>query len=142
MKTTPVPSNGSFTPDPGQMNAIRAQAERVISEESDRIAAHLTNSITSSGSGGVDQNSEYDGYDYEHAAEDIERLLEHMAEEKVTEELEEELSEELQREANSIRYGNAHRNIHITVNRMARVDQNLIDSYNRCLLYTSDAADE
>ncbi len=131
MKTTPVPSNGSFTPDPGQMNAIRAQAERVISEESDRIAAHLTNSITSSGSGGVDQNSEYDGYDYEHAAEDIERLLEHMAEEKVTEELEEELSEELQREANSIRYGNAHRNIHITVNRMARVDQNLIDSYNR-----------
>ncbi len=51
-------------------------------EESDRIAAHLTNSITSSGSGGVDQNSEYDGYDYEHAAEDIERLLEHMAEEK------------------------------------------------------------
>lgn len=82
MKTTPVPSNGSFTPDPGQMNAIRAQAERVISEESDRIAAHLTNSITSSGSGGLDQNSEYDGYDYEHAAEDIERLLEHMAEEK------------------------------------------------------------
>ena len=131
MKTTPVPNNGSFTPDPGQMNAIRAQAERVISEESDRIAAHLTNSITSSGSGGVDQNSEYDGYDYEHAAEDIERLLEHMAEEKVTEELEEELSEELQREANSIRYGNAHRNIHITVNRMARVDQDLIDSYNR-----------
>ena len=120
MKTTPVPSNGSFTPDPGQMNAIRAQAERVISEESDRIAAHLTNSITSSGSGGVDQNSEYDGYDYEHAAEDIERLLEHMAEEKVTEELEEELSEELQREANSIRYGNAHRNIHITVNRMKK----------------------
>ena len=41
------------------------------------------------------------------------------------------LSEELQREANAIRYGNAHRNIHITVNRMARVDQNLIDSYNR-----------
>ena len=131
MKTTPVPNNGSFTPDPGQMNAIRAQAERVISEESDRIGAHLTNSITSSGIGGVDQNSEYDGYDYEHAAEDIERLLEHMAEEKVTEELEEELSEELQREANSIRYGNAHRNIHITVNRMARVDQDLIDSYNR-----------
>lgn len=131
IKTKPVPSNGTFTPNPGQMNAIRAQAERVISEESDRIAAHLTNSITSSGSGGVDQNSEYDGYDYEHAAEDIERLLEHMAEEKVTEELEEELSEELQREANAIRYGNAHRNIHVTVNRMAHVDQNLIDSYNR-----------
>ena len=131
MKTTPVPSNGSFTPDTGQMKAIRAQAERVIAEETSRIAAHLTNGITSSGNGGVDQNSEYEGNDYEHAADDIERLLSSMAEEKVTEELEEELSEELQREANAIRYGNAHRNIHVTVNRMAHVDQNLIDSYNR-----------
>lgn len=113
------------------MNAIRAQVERVIAEETSRIAAHLTNGITSSGNGGVDQNSEYEGNDYEHAADDIERLLSSMAEEKVTEELEEELSEELQREANAIRYGNAHRNIHVTVNRMAHVDQNLIDSYNR-----------
>ena len=77
----------------------------------------------------MDQNSEYDGYDYEHAAEDIERLLEHMAEEKVTEELEEELSEELQREANSIRYGNAHRNIHITVNRMIRTSLTAITAW-------------
>ena len=130
-KTKPVPSNGTFTPNPGQMNAIRAQVERVIAEETSRIAAHLTNGITSSGNGGVDQNSEYEGNDYEHAADDIERLLSSMAEEKVTEELEEELSEELQREANAIRYGNAHRNIHVTVNRMAHVDQNLIDSYNR-----------
>lgn len=131
IKTKPVPSNGTFTPNPGQMNAIRAQVERVIAEETSRIAAHLTNGITSSGNGGVDQNSEYEGNDYEHAADDIERLLSSMAEEKVTEELEEELSEELQREANAIRYGNAHRNIHVTVNRMAHVDQNLIDSYNR-----------
>lgn len=130
IKTKPVPSNGTFTPNPGQMNAIRAQVERVIAEETSRIAAHLTNGITSSGNGGVDQNSEYEGNDYEHAADDIERLLSSMAEEKVTEELEEELSEELQREANAIRYGNAHRNIHVTVNRMAHVDQNLIDSYN------------
>lgn len=131
IKAKPVPSNGTFTPNPGQMNAIRAQVERVIAEETSRIAAHLTNGITSSGNGGVDQNSEYEGNDYEHAADDIERLLSSMAEEKVTEELEEELSEELQREANAIRYGNAHRNIHVTVNRMAHVDQNLIDSYNR-----------
>ena len=131
IKTKPVPSNGTFTPNPGQMNAIRAQVERVIAEETSRIAAHLTNGITSSGNGGVDQNSEYEGNDYEHAADDIERLLSSMAEEKVTEELEEELSEDLQREANTIRYGNAHRNIHVTVSRMAHVDQNLIDSYNR-----------
>ena len=131
IKTKPVPSNGTFTPNPGQMNAIRTQVERVIAEETSRIAAHLTNGITSSGNGGVDQNSEYEGNDYEHAADDIERLLSSIAKEKVTEELEEELSEDLQREANAIHYGNAHRNIHVTVNRMAHVDQNLIDSYNR-----------
>lgn len=131
LKTMPVPSNDSFTPNSGQMSAIRTQVARVIAEENGRIAAHKTSEITSNGSGGSDQNSEYEGYDYEYAAEDIERLLESMAEEKVTEKLEEELSEELQREANSIRYGNAHRNIHITVNRMSHVDQDLIDSYNR-----------
>ena len=131
IKTSAVPSNGTFTPNPGQMSAVRAQIERVIAEETKRIAAHVTNNITSTGSGGVDQNSEYEGSDYGYAAEDIERLLENMAEEKVNEELEEELSEELQREANSIRYGNAHRGIRITVNRMAHVDQNLIDAYNR-----------
>ena len=54
IKTKPVPSNGTFTPNPGQMNAVRAQVERVIAEETSRIAAHLTNSITSSGNGGVD----------------------------------------------------------------------------------------
>lgn len=131
MKTAAVPSNGAFTPNPGQMNAVRAQVEQVIAEETERIAAHMTSEIISAGNGGVDQNSEYDGNDYGHAAEDIERLLETMAEEKVHEELEEELSEELQREADTIRYGNAHRNIHITVNRMAHVEQDLIDSYNR-----------
>ena len=131
MKTAAVPSNGAFAPNPSQMNAVRAQVEQVIAEETQRIAAHMTSEIISTGNGGVDQNSEYEGNDYGHAAEDIERLLETMAEEKVHEELEEELSEELQQEANAIRYGNAHRNIHITVNRMARVDQDLIDSYNR-----------
>lgn len=131
MNTVAVPNNESFTPNPGQLNAVLAQVEQVIAEETERMAAHMTSEIKSSGNGGLDQNSEYDGNEYGHAAEDIERLLETMAEEKVTEELEEELSEELQHEANTIRYGNAHRNIHITVNRMARVDQNLIDSYNR-----------
>lgn len=131
LKTRPVPSSGSFTPNPGQMNSIRAQAEQVIAEETSRIAAHLTSGITSNGDGGCDQNSEYEGYGYEQAADDIDRLLSSIAEEKVTEELEEELSEDLQREANAVRYGNAHRNIHVTVNRMAHVDQNLVDGYNR-----------
>ena len=63
IKTSAVPSNGTFTPNPGQMSAVRAQIERVIAEETERIAAHVTNNITSTGAGGVDQNSEYEGND-------------------------------------------------------------------------------
>lgn len=84
LKTMPVPSNDSFTPNSGQMSAIRTQVARVIAEENGRIAAHKTSEITSNGSGGSDQNSEYEGYDYEYAAEDIERLLESMAEENAS----------------------------------------------------------
>lgn len=129
-KTGAVPSNGSFVPDKDQESALLAQMERVLSEETARIAAHKTNSIESVGDGGVTQDGEYEGYGYGHAAEDIERLLEHMAQGRVNEAMEEELSEELQREADSIRYGNAHRNIHVTVHRMAQVDQTLVDSYS------------
>ena len=129
-KTGAVPSNGSFVPDKDQEAALLAQMERVLSEETARIAAHKTNSIESVGDGGVTQDGEYEGYGYGHAAEDIERLLEHMAQGRVNEAMEEELSEELQREADSIRYGNAHRNIHVTVHRMAQVDQTLVDSYS------------
>lgn len=57
-------------------------------------------------------------------------MLEEMAEAQVYEAMEEELSEELQREADSISYGNAHRGIHVTVNRMVHIDQEMIDSYN------------
>ena len=104
--------------------------ERVLAEETARIAAHLTSGIESVGDGGIDHNSEYAGNGYAHAAADIERVLESMAETKVNKDVEEELSEELQREADTISYGNAHRNIHVTVNRMSQVDQDMIDGYN------------
>ena len=129
-KTGAVPSNGSFVPDKDQEAALLAQMERVLSEETARIAAHKTNGIESVGDGGVTQDGEYEGYGYGHAAEDIERLLENMAQGRINEAMEEELSEGLQREADSIRYGNAHRNIHVTVHRMAQVDQTLVDSYS------------
>lgn len=131
IRSEAVPSNGSFVPDTDQQNAIRTQMQRVIAEETARIAAHVTSGIESAGDGGIDLNSAYEGNDYGFAAEHIERLLDSMATAKVAEELETELSEELQREANSVSYGNAHRGIHITVNRMAHVSQELIDAYDR-----------
>ena len=131
IKTSACPSDQSFVPDKDQQMSVRTQIERVLSEETDRIAAHLTNEITGGNQDGtVDFNTEYDGSGYEYAASDIERLLEEMAEHVVDEKMEEGLSEELQREANSIRYGNAHRGVSVTVNRMSRVDQALVDAYN------------
>lgn len=130
VKTTAVPSNGQYVPDKNQAQALRTQLSQVLSEETARIAAHVTSHVESEGDGGLSVNTEYEGNGYEHAAEDIERVLEEIAEGRVHEAMEEELSEELQEEADRISYGNAHRNIHVTVNRMARVDQSLIDSYH------------
>lgn len=129
MKSGPVPFNGAFAPDEEQAQELLEQVSKVLSEETARIAAHRTETIISNGDGSIVQDSEYEGAGYEFSATDIERVLEEIATGKVNESLEEELSEELQSEATSIQYGNAHRNINITVHRMSHVNQNLIDSY-------------
>lgn len=129
MKSGPVPFNGAFAPDEEQAQELLEQVSKALSEETARIAAHRTETIISNGDGSIVQDSEYEGAGYEFSATDIERVLEEIAKGKVNESLEEELSEELQSEATSIQYGNAHRNINITVHRMSHVNQNLIDSY-------------
>lgn len=129
MKSGPVPFNGAFVPDGEQAQELLEQVSKALSEETARIAAHRTETIISNGDGSIVQDSEYEGAGYEFSATDIERVLEKIATGKVNESLEEELSEELQSEATSIQYGNAHRNINITVHRMSHVNQNLIDSY-------------
>lgn len=128
-KSGPVPFNGAFAPDEEQAQELLEQVSKALSEETARIAAHRTETIISNGDGSIVQDSEYEGAGYEFSATDIERVLEEIATGKVNESLEEELSEELQSEATSIQYGNAHRNINITVHRMSHVNQNLIDSY-------------
>ena len=129
MKSGPVPFNGAFSPDEEQAQELLEQVSKALSEETARIEAHRTETIISNGDGSIVQDSEYEGAGYEFSATDIERVLEEIATGKVNESLEEELSEELQSEATSIQYGNAHRNINITVHRMSHVNQNLIDSY-------------
>lgn len=129
MKSGPVPFNGAFAPDEEQAQELLEQVSKALSEETARIAAHRTETIISNGDGSIVQDSEYEGAGYEFSATDIERVLEEIATGKVNESLEEELSEELQSEATSIQYGDAHRNINITVHRMSHVNQNLIDSY-------------
>ena len=129
VKTTPVPSAGSYDPDQTQKNVTRCEIERVLAEETDRIQAHITSEVSSTGDGILSHDTEYGGSGYTHAATDMERILSELAESKVYAEMEEELSEALQQEASRISYGNAHRNINVTVHRMARVPQELIDAY-------------
>ena len=130
VKTGAVPeSNGSYQPTEEEQKAVRTQMARVIAQETARIASGQTGPIISRGDGTVIYNSGYEGSGYGYALEDMERLLDNMAEHKVVSEMEEELSQALQCEANNVRYGNAHRGVDVTVNRMAHVDQRLIDSY-------------
>ncbi len=131
LASAPVSAEESAAPEEGGQGTVLAEMARVLAEETERMKAHVTGGIVSEGDGGLDTNTGYEGSGYGSAAEDIERLLDTMAEAVVNEQQEQELSEELQREAASISYGNAHRNIHITVNRMTRVTPEMIESYNR-----------
>lgn len=129
-QSSPIPSTGTFQPDEGQAEQLVEEAAKVLSEETARIASHISQIEGQGGEGSVSFNSGYTGSGYGHAASDTERMLEEMAEAQVFEAMEEELSEELQSEANSISYGNAHRGVHVVINRMAHIDQEMIDAYN------------
>lgn len=112
------------------MEELREQAQKVLSEETERIAQHETQSVEDGLCSGVQRNNDYEGSGYDSAAEDIERVLESVAESAVNEELESGLSRQLQLEAKSIQYGNAHQGISVTVNRMTQVDSEYIDAYH------------
>lgn len=127
---TPVSTAQAFVPNQQQQKDQQEAVKRVLAEETSRIAAHVTHGIDSEGDGEIITNTDYAGNGYQYAASDIERILEEMAEGIVHEAMEEELSEELQREANAISYGNAHRGVNVTVNRMSQVDPDLVDDYN------------
>lgn len=79
----PVPCNGSFLPDKEKDQVLKQQLSRAIAEETARIAAHVTSGIESEGDGGITMDRQYQGSDYDFAAEEIRRLLENMAEAQV-----------------------------------------------------------
>lgn len=98
-------------------------------ESLSRNSPFETGDVEEGGNGGLTKNDEYEGAGYEHVIEDMERILEETAETQVHESMEEELTQELQQEASQISYGNAHRGISVTVNRMTHIDPDLVDAY-------------
>ena len=70
------------------------EAKQVLSEEGGRIALTKTNTILDENNPGVTYVSQYQGSGYEHAAEDLFRILNDVAAEKVQEDCQTELTEE------------------------------------------------
>ena len=84
------------------------------------------------GAGGTSRTSDYAGSGYvSQAAEDMERIMTQLAEDAAYASYEQELSEELQAESDRIRYGNAHRGVHVNVNRMGYVDSSYMEAYQK-----------
>lgn len=122
---------GKSKPDFSSRSDESREAKKVLEEEGGRIELVKTEKIEEGTSGGVEYDKTYMGSGYKNAADDIERLLMSMSEERAMTRYNEELTEELEKEANEIRYGNAHRGIHIKVNRMAKTSDKLRESYMR-----------
>ena len=104
--------------------------QEVSNTETDRIPFHQTEKLSAPLGGTIEKNEDYHREMYDRAAADIERLLENMAERAACTELENERLQELNDAAQSISYGDIHSGVSIVVNRIAEVDEELVDQYN------------
>ena len=118
--------------DPGSDEDERTQLQQVLDHEDGRIALEKTDEIGEDGDGGTSRTSDYAGSGYvSQAAEDMERIMAQLAEDAAYASYEQELSEELQAESDRIRYGNAHKGVHVNINRMAYVDPSYMEAYQK-----------
>lgn len=118
--------------DPGSDEDERTQLQQVLEYEDGRIELEKTDEIGEDGDGGTSRTSDYAGSGYvSQAAEDMERIMTQLAEDAAYASYEQELSEELQAESDKIRYGNAHKGVHVNVNRMGYVDPVYMAAYQK-----------
>ena len=108
---------------------IMSGVQDVVTEEGDRIQLAKTSTILEGNNPGITYNHQYLGSGYEKSASDLFRILNSVATEKAEEQYQQEMTEELQKAANDIHYGNAHAGIHVTVNRMCSVPDDLVKAY-------------
>ncbi|MDE6603442.1 MAG: nitric oxide reductase activation protein NorD [Lachnospiraceae bacterium] len=118
--------------DPGSDEEERTQLQQVLDHEDGRIELEKTDEIGEDGDGGTSRTNDYAGSGYvSQAAEDMERIMTQLAEDAAYASYEQELSEELQAESDRIRYGNAHKGVHVNVNRMGYVDPSYMEAYQK-----------
>lgn len=121
------PEEGAVPVDGGGSGSGKQETSR---EEQGRIPYHQSESLSEPVGGSVEKNEEYERERNERAAADIERLLDQMAEKAACEQLENERIQELNDVAQNISYGNIHEGVHIQVNRIASVDEELTEQYD------------
>lgn len=114
----------------GDMTGDSGGKQKVSTEETGRIPYQQTERVSEGVGGTTERNDAYERERYDHAAEDIERLLDKMAEKAACEQLENERTRELNDVAQSISYGDVHAGVDIRVNRIFSVDEDLVDQYN------------
>lgn len=111
-------------------SASHSGKQETSSTEQGRIPYHQSESLSEPVGGTTERNDAYEREQNDRAAADIERILEKMAEKAACEQLENERIQELNDVAQNISYGNIHAGVHIRVNRIASVDEDLMEQYD------------
>ena len=127
--------NGSGTDDstpaaPSDSHSPGSRKQATTDQEGGRIPYHQTDSVSEPVGGETVYDEDYKREQNDRAAADIERMLEQMAEKAACKQLENERIHELNETAQSISYGDIHKGVHITVHRIAEVDEELETQYH------------
>ncbi len=134
MQNNGLGENGEDSEDdstaPFDMRGASSGKQSVSDEETGRIPLSQTDRVAAPVGGTTEYNNEYERERYDHAAEDIEKLLDKMAENAACQELENERTRELNDVAQNISYGNIHSGVNIRVNRIDSVDSELVEQYS------------
>ena len=130
-ESEPIPADavGELSARAEMFTERREKLTELLSDCMPEVPLMETEDFDEGSSGGVSYDMSYEGLGYTDSGEDISRILSTVAEDTVYDRLFDELTEELKKDASSIRLGNAHKGIHITINRMREVDEEYIERY-------------
>lgn len=115
---------------PAMDSGLGSGKQEVSDTEKGRIPYQQSESLSEPVGGTTETNDAYEREQYDRAAADIERILDKMAEKAACEQLESERIQELNDVAQNISYGNIHSGVNIRVNRIASVDEELMEQYD------------
>lgn len=103
--------------------AGRNEAQKAVAEETGRMERAATKNISHGSQPGITYADDYAGSGYEDAAKDMLSIIDEVATKKTHRLYEEELTDGLQKQSREISYGNAHKGIHLRVNRLSQVPE-------------------